>query len=219
MFSRLFDTDERGAQAAHVQLVAERDPSPTSVPPAAPAGGPADVQHVAEVRAVEADAVAALARRIKDDAWEIVDPVTGEVRLARYDDVGLLLPTRAALPDLEDALERADVPVRIESQSLVFSTAEIRDLLSILTALDDPTDEIALVASLRSPAFGCGDDELVDYYRGGGRWDYRRPAPGDLPLDHPVVGGLAALRPLHDARRGQSVPQSVAGVTPERPTC
>ena len=66
------------------------------------------------------------------------------------------------------------MPVRIESQSLVFSTAEIRDLLSILTALDDPTDEIALVASLRSPAFACGDDELVDYYQRGGRWDYRR---------------------------------------------
>ncbi len=121
------------------------------------------------------------------------------MRPARYDDVALLLPTRTALPDFEDALERADVPVRIESQSLVFSTAEVRDLLSILTAIDDPTDEIALVASLRSPAFGCGDDELVDYYGRGGRWDYRRPAPDDLPLDHPVVAALAALRRLHDA--------------------
>jgi len=84
--------------------------------------GPERIAH-AEVRAVEADAVAALARRIKDDAWQIVDAVTGEMRTARYDDVALLLPTRTALPDLEDALERADVPVRIESQSLVFSTA------------------------------------------------------------------------------------------------
>src|SRR5207247_136798 len=181
----------RGAQAAHVQLVAERDASPTRVPPVATFGGPADVEHVAEVRAVEAEAVAALARRIKDDAWEIVDPVTGEVRLARYDDVALLLPTRTSLPDLEDALERADVPVRIESQSLVFSTAEIRDLLSILTALDDPTDEIALVASLRSPAFGCGDDELVDYHQRGGRWDYRRKAPSELHLDPPVFTRVA----------------------------
>jgi ATP-dependent exoDNAse (exonuclease V) beta subunit len=216
VFARLFDSAQPGAQAAHVQLVAERDPFPASSVPVATFGGPADVPLVADVRSVEADAVAALARRIKDDKWEIADPVTGQARRARFDDVALLLPTRTALPDLEDALERADVPVRIESQSLVFSTAEIRDLLSILTALDDPTDEIALVASLRSPAFACGDDELVDYYQRGGRWDYRRTMPEDMPPEHQVVAGLAALRRLHDARWWQSVSQTVEAIVRER---
>ncbi|HEV8207113.1 MAG TPA: UvrD-helicase domain-containing protein [Acidimicrobiia bacterium] len=216
VFARLFDGGQPGAQATHVPLVAERDPFPTSSAPVATFGGPADVPLVADVRAVEANAVAALVRRIKDDRWEIADPVTGQARRARFDDVALLLPTRTALPDLEDALERADVPVRIESQSLVFSTAEIRDLLSILTALDDPTDEIALVASLRSSAFGCGDDELVDYYHRGGRWDYRRTMPDDLPPEHPVVAGMAALRGLHDARWWQSVSQTVEAIVRER---
>jgi ATP-dependent exoDNAse (exonuclease V) beta subunit len=216
VFARLFGGAERDAQAAHVMLVAERDAFSSSAPAVARFGGPADVQLVAEVRAVEAAAVAALVRRIKDEGWEIADPVTGSVRAARYDDVALLLPTRTALPDLEDALERADVPVRIESQSLVFSTAEVRDLLSILTALDDPTDEIALVASLRSPAFGCGDDELVDYHQRGGRWDYRCAAPDDMPAEHPVVAALAALRRLHEARWWQSVSQTVEAIVRER---
>ncbi len=216
VFAELFDGAEPGAQAAHVQLVAQRGAGPGPAPPVATFGGPADVQLVAEVRAVEADAVAALVRRIKDDKWEITDSVTGTVRRARYDDVALLLPTRTALPDLEDALEHADVPVRIESQSLVFATAEVRDLLSILTVLDDPTDEIALVASLRSPAFGCGDDELVDYYMRGGRWDYRRAVPDDLPGDHPVAAALGALRRLHEARWWQSVSQTVEAIVRER---
>src|SRR2546430_7620503 len=118
MFSRLFDTDERGAQAAHVQLVAERDPSPTPVPPVATFGGPADVQHVAEVRAVEAAAVAALARRIKDDAWEIVDPVTGEVRLAPHDNAALLIPTATALPRFEGAPDAAAAAAPLQSRWL-----------------------------------------------------------------------------------------------------
>ncbi len=218
VFDALFDSAvaDAGAQAAHVALAANREPSPTTAPVVATFGGPADVERVGEVRAEEAAAVAGLARRIKDAAWPIVDPVTDELRPARYDDVALLLPTRTTLPDLEDALERADVPVRIESQSLVFSTAEVRDLLAILTVLDDPTDEIALIASLRAPAFGCGDDELVDYHHRGGRWDYRRPPPDDVPADHPVVEGLAALRRLHEARWWQSVSQTVEAVVRER---
>ncbi|HKA93536.1 MAG TPA: UvrD-helicase domain-containing protein [Acidimicrobiia bacterium] len=216
VFARLFEDAEPGAQAAHVPLVAQRDALPTPVPAVATFGGPADVQLVAEVRSVEAADVAGLVRRIKDEKWAVTDPVTEEVRPARYDDVALLLPTRTALPDLEDALERADVPVRIESQSLVFSTAEVRDLLSILTALDDPTDEIALVASLRSPAFGCGDDDLVDYSGRGGRWDYRRAAPEDMPTDHPVVSAMEALRHLHDERWWQSVSETVEAIVRER---
>jgi ATP-dependent helicase/nuclease subunit A len=216
VFARLFDSAEPGFQAAHVPLHAERDAVPTVTPPVATFGGPADVQLVAEIRAVEAADVATLVRKIKEDGWEIADPVTGAIRPARYDDVALLLPTRTALPDLEHALERADVPVRIESQSLVFSTAEVRDLLSILTALDDPTDEIALVASLRSPAFGCGDDDLVDYHQRGGRWDYRRAVPEDLRSDHPVVTAKEALRRLHDARWWQSVSQTVEAIVRER---
>jgi ATP-dependent helicase/nuclease subunit A len=218
VFTRLFGNTEAaaGAQPADVKLVAQRDAVSTSMPIVATFGGPADVPLVADVRAGEAAAVAGLVRRIKDEKWEITDPVTGSIRTARYDDIALLLPTRTALPDLEDALERADVPVRIESQSLVFSTSEVRDLLSILTALDDPTDEIALVASLRSPAFGCGDDDLVDYHQRGGRWDFRRAAPEDVPVDHPVIAGLAALRRLHEARWWHSVSEIVEAVVRER---
>jgi ATP-dependent exoDNAse (exonuclease V) beta subunit len=216
VFGYLFDGADPGAQAAHVPLTAHRAESPTTAPAIATFGGPADVERVGEVRAAEAAAVAGLVRRIKEEEWTIVDPITDEVRPARYDDVALLLPTRTTLPDLEDALERADVPVRIESQSLVFSTAEVRDLLAILSVLDDPTDEVALIASLRSPAFGCGDDDLVDYHQRGGRWDYRRPPPERLSLDHPVVAGMAALGLLHDARWWQSVSQTVEAVVRQR---
>ena len=120
------------------------------------------------------------------------------------------------LPALEDALERADVPVRVESQSLVFSTGDVRDLLAVLAAIDDPTDEIAVVAALRSPAFGCTDSALVAHIAEGGRWDYRRRQPDSLGVDDTVRQGLAALRGYWEQRWWRSVSETLEAVVRDR---
>ena len=61
---------------------------------------------------------------------------------------------------LEDALDGAGVPYRAEASSLVYQAAEVRDLLACARAIADPSDQLALVTALRSPLFGCGDDDL-----------------------------------------------------------
>ncbi len=66
----------------------------------------------------------------------------------------------------------------------------MRDLLTVLRAIDDPTDEVAIVAALRSPMFGCGDDDLVRHHGANGSWDYRKPPPEDADPDRPVAAGL-----------------------------
>jgi ATP-dependent helicase/nuclease subunit A len=214
MFDELLE-EEAGVQAGHVHLEAARDPldAPRSV---VVFGDADDTGSISRIREHEAAEVAALVRRIKREGWPVADPDTGVIHAARYQDIALLIPSRTVLPDLEDALERADVPVRVESQSLVFSTAEVRDLVSILGAIDDPTDEIAVVAALRSSAFGCSDVALVEYAGAGGRWDYRRPAPEALAVDHPVVAGLAALRAFAEQRWWRTVSETVEAVVRER---
>ena len=81
-------------------------------------------------------------------------------------------PRRTVLDVLEDGLDAAGIPYRTESSSLAYASREVRDLLLALRAIDDPTDELALVSTLRSPLFGCSD---VDCYRwrtsAGGRWN------------------------------------------------
>ena len=58
----------------------------------------------------------------------------------------------------------------------------------MLQAVDDPTDELALVSALRSPIFGCGDDDLYTFRaEHGGRWDHQAALPESLPPGHPVV--------------------------------
>ena len=216
VFERLFEAGTPGRQATHVPLEAHRAVVPAAGPAVQVFGEPVAGTKIGPVRDREAREVAGLIRRVKAEGWPVFDPGSGTPREARYGDIALLIPTRTALPELERALELADVPVRIESQSLVYATAEVRDLLAILTALDDPTDEIALVAALRTPAFGCSDTELVEYRLAGGRWDYRRDLDLTLPDDHRVVTGIAALRDLHDARWWQSVSETVETVVRER---
>src|SRR5207245_364070 len=170
------------------------------------------------LRRTEAQEIASLIRRAVDEQWPVgVDPEddSAGTRPACLADIAVLLPTRQTLPFLEHALEDAGVPARLESQSLVFATAAGQELLAILAAIDDPTDEIAIVAALRSPGFGCRDDRLAEYALAGGRWDYRATPP-NLPARHPVVAGLAALRELHNCRWWESVSETVERVIRER---
>ena len=141
-------------------------------------------------RRLEGQAVAALARRIKEERWQIRSQEPGEWRDATYRDICLLLPSRTNLEALEQALEAADVPYRIESESIVLGTEDVRQLLNCLRAIDSPGDQVALVAALRSTAFSCSDVEMLQFVDDGGRFDYLHPGSATGP----VAEALAVLR-------------------------
>ena len=141
-------------------------------------------------RRLEGQAVAALARRIKEERWQVRSEGPGERRDATYRDICLLLPSRTNLEALEQALEAADVPYRIESESIVLGTEDVRQLLNCLRAIDSPGDQVALVAALRSTAFSCSDVELLQFVDDGGRFDYLHPGGATGP----VAEAMAVLR-------------------------
>jgi ATP-dependent exoDNAse (exonuclease V) beta subunit len=138
----------------------------------------------------------------EDEAAEIADAI-GRLQAdhhLRLQEIAILMPTRTSLPQLELALQDAGYPYRVASASLVWATQEIRDLLAVLRVVDDPSDQLSLVAALRSPALACGDDDLLTYRQAGGAWHLIAPTPGSLAPEHPVVAGMAALRSLHEQR-------------------
>ena len=141
-------------------------------------------------RRLEGQAVATLALRIKEERWQVRSEGPGAWRDATYRDICLLLPSRTNLEALEQALEAADVPYRIESESIVLGTEDVRQLLNCLRAIDSPGDQVALVAALRSTAFSCSDVELLQFVDDGGRFDYLHPGSAKGP----VAEALAVLR-------------------------
>ena len=170
-----------------------------------------------DIRGVEASDIAALLRQVVSEGWQVLDRGASEeagqevYRPAVYSDICVLMPARTALPSLERAMEAKNIPYRVESASLVFETQEIRDLLNCLKAIDNPADQVATVAALRSVAFGCSDVELFRHHQEGGRFDCLADPPQSPP--GPVSEALAVLRRVS---RG---PGLGARRLPGRPVC
>jgi ATP-dependent exoDNAse (exonuclease V) beta subunit len=199
VFDTLMGAGTAGAQAPYDELEAARPPHIEGVSPVILLGGEQG-GAIGAVREREAEEIAATVNRVINESWMVGATGEGPGTPARLADIAILLPTRTSLPQLEAALDDAEVPYRVESASLVWGTQEVADLLAVLRAVDDPSDQVAVVAALRSPAFACGDDDLLAYRQAGGRWDVQAEAPEALPPDHPVLTGLATLRELHQAR-------------------
>ena len=187
-------------------------------------GGPTD-GSLDEIRKAEAEAIAGLLRTMTATAgqWQVLDREASEAagaeryRGATLSDVCILMPWRTGQQILELALEEAGIPFRLEGASLIFATQEIRDLLNCLRAIDDPADQVATVAALRSPAFACSDVDLLRFTEAGGRFDYLdepRPKSGDG--DDPVDAALGLLRSFHLERMWMSPPALVDRFIRER---
>ena len=91
---------------------------------------------------------------------------------------------RAALP--RTGAERSHIPCRIESRSLLFETQEVRDLLTILAAIDDPATRSRSSPRCVPPGSAAATNALP--LRGGRRiLGLSKRRAGRLPADDIVV--------------------------------
>lgn len=194
-------------------------PDPDWGPPVSVIGRDAHPKdhNAGRIRGLEAGDVAYAIRTAVEGAWSVRDTSTPDGhRPIQYGDIAVLLPSRTSLEALQSALEESGIPYRTESSSLVYQSSEIRDLLITARALADQTDELSLVAALRSPLFGVGDDDLWTWRRDGGRFRlYQRELPEALS-GHPVEEALAYLRTLHHGLRAMTPAEVLSRLIADR---
>ncbi|MBI1745967.1 MAG: UvrD-helicase domain-containing protein [Acidobacteria bacterium] len=106
-------------------------------------------------------------------------------RAARFSDIALLFRAMSDIKIYEHALRRAGIPYVIISGKGFYQREEIQDVISLLTFLENDTDEIALAAALRSPLFGISDESL---YRLRQRGASVKPGPPVEP--QPLLAAL-----------------------------
>ncbi|PSR31618.1 MAG: DNA helicase UvrD [Sulfobacillus benefaciens] len=109
--------------------------------------------------------------------WPVYDKDTGAMRPIEYRDMVLIMPSRTGL-DIFDAVFHAhQVPLAKESGTGFFRRDEIRGYAALLKALQDPEDEISIVAFLASPWIGLDLELLAQHRNHMVSWDYRQSQP------------------------------------------
>ena len=223
VFSRLIE-EEPHAQPAYAPLTSTR-PKAAVGPAVTLLGFDSDHQRSAgQLQLDDINGVVAAVTTALADGWTVwraePDPDGGPPieswQPCTPGDIAILVRSRKPVARLAEALTEARVPHRIEAGSNPWEAAEVRDLLITLQAIDDPTDELALVTALRSPLFGCGDNELLAFHTAGGRWDHQHPEAAGLPPDHPVVEAMNWMALLHGRRPWTGAADMVEKVVRDR---
>ena len=168
-------------------------------------GGEIESNSVDAVREEEGAAIALVAAEFGAGLYSVRE-ADGNVRPSSFGDLCILMPRRTALSSLERNLQDVGIPYVLQGESQLFDTQEFRDMLNCLSAIDDPTDQVAIVGALRSPAFGCSDVDLWEWATAGYGFDY-----GDsVPEAGLYVGEcLAELARYHRMRNRATTPELI----------
>lgn len=91
----------------------------------------------------------------------IYDRDQKQTRPIKYSDIAILSATRNNNLIMSDVFDRYNIPVQINGAQSYFKTTEIQIMISLLSIIDNPYQDIPLVAVLRSPIVGLDENQLA----------------------------------------------------------
>lgn len=99
----------------------------------------------------------------KDDEFKIFDKDRGLMRSIRYRDIVVLMRTTANWSTVfMDEFRKMNIPAYADTGTGYFETGEIKTVLSLLEIIDNPLQDIPLIAVLRSPIASFSSEELIE---------------------------------------------------------
>lgn len=111
-----------------------------------------------------------VAKRIKElfeakdgKKFKVFDKDTKEYRDVKYKDIVILLRATKNWSEIFlDELGSEGIPVYADTGSGYFESIEIRTIMSLLKVIDNPLQDVPMIATLRSPIVGFTAEELSD---------------------------------------------------------
>ena len=201
------DPDFLRAQPAYQPLRSHRQDTGVAVIRLLPNGG-VQWRRIKEAREEEARTIVRFIQTVVEtDELAVTVPESDGItpRRPRYRDICLLVRNRTELDLYSAALEGHGIPYHLDSGRGFFLQQETREAAALLTALDDPSDEVAVVATLKSAPFSASDLELLELAQAGGRFRLDAAA---LPTSYegPLREHFALLLQLLQQKAKMSLP-------------
>ena len=100
-------------------------------------------------------------RQMLDNGEKIYDFKKGVMRPIKPNDIVLLERNKEANSRIISQFERLNIPVMVHDSKNFFKATEIRTIVSLLKIIDNPFQDIPLVAVLRSPIVGINEPEMA----------------------------------------------------------
>src|SRR5699024_9411520 len=91
----------------------------------------------------------------------IYDKKTQQMRPVKYGDIVLLERTKNINNTLMEQFNELEVPLTVHDVESYFQATEVRVMMALLKIIDNPKQDIPLVAVLRSPIVGLSNKELA----------------------------------------------------------
>lgn len=100
-------------------------------------------------------------RQMLDHQEQIYDPSLGSQRPIKPADIVILERTKSPNNRIVEQFGQLDIPVTVHDVQNYFKATEVRTVISLLKVIDNPYQDIPLVAVLRSPIVGITEPEMA----------------------------------------------------------
>ncbi|WP_010294819.1 helicase-exonuclease AddAB subunit AddA [Clostridium senegalense] len=142
-----------------------------------------------EISTIELEA-RAVGQKIKEfiegkNNFKVFDKNLKEYRIPQYKDIVVLLrATSSYAPIFSEELKKIGIPVYTDANDGYFNTLEIKTMISLLEIIDNPKQDIPLLAVLRSPIGGFSSEDIVNVRLNSPETDIYDALKNYIELEH-----------------------------------
>ncbi|UQS83561.1 helicase-exonuclease AddAB subunit AddA [Bombilactobacillus thymidiniphilus] len=154
--------------------------------------------------------------------YQVYDAHFKQMRTLKYSDIAILTRVKNLNNDLVEQFNKAQIPIIVHDTANYFQTTEIQIMLSMLKIIDNPRQDIPLVAVLRSSMVGLDENELAylrinhrtgDYYDALTSYlansEYNQKNEFAQRLTHKVTDFVAQLQEFRSAATKISIAELI----------